>query len=138
VDDQRSQCGKMIIDSEEHRMATVVNIDDIRLELAVLSSRVAALERERRQNGRAESTAPFDLASVMPEVRRIAQELFPGPYEFVDKFDPEYPDDRYVLVRVEATGDIKEIADREEVWDKRIRQMWPDLWDTLRLFVVPR
>jgi hypothetical protein len=118
-------------------MSIAIGSDDIRHELHLLTGRVEALERTVGQTSGAVS-APFDLESVRDKVREIAQELFPGPCEFTDKVDPEYPEDRYVLVRVEATGDIKEIVDREEVWDERIRELWPDLWDKLVLFVVPR
>jgi hypothetical protein len=118
-------------------MSTIADTNDIRLELAMLTSRLEAVEQRLAQNGTA-PTAPFDLASIMPQVSAIAQELFPGPCEFTTEFDPEYPEDRYVVVNVEATGEPKEIIDRESVWDKRIRQVWPELWDKLVLFVVPR
>jgi hypothetical protein len=118
-------------------MSTITDTNDIRHQLTMLSSRVEALERRLGQNGSA-ALAPFDLASVMPEVRAITQELFPGPCEFTHEFDPEYPEDRYVVVNVESSGEFKEILDRECCWHDRIRQLWPDLWDKLRLSVVPR
>jgi hypothetical protein len=118
-------------------MSTTPIIDDIRFQVTILSRRVAALERKLGKDGVAVSEA-FDLAAIMPQVRAITQDLFPGPCEFTHEFDPEYPEDRYVVVKAEATGDIKEIVDREELWHKRVRQLWPDLWDTLCLFVVPR
>jgi hypothetical protein len=119
-------------------MSIAATINDVRLELAMLSSRVEALERQVRQNGLAEYTAPFDLASIEPEVRRITHELFPGPCEFTHEFDPEYPEDRYVVVNVEATGEPKEIVDRECLWHERVWQLSED-WPVgiLRLSVVP-
>jgi hypothetical protein len=118
-------------------MSTTTNIDDIRQELNVLTSRVEAVESRLAQNGTALPSA-FDLAGVMDEVRAVTQELFPGKCEFTSEFDPEYPDDRYVVVNVEATGEPREIVDRCCKWHERVRQLWPELWDTLRLFVVPR
>jgi hypothetical protein len=118
-------------------MSTTTDTNDIRQELTMLTSRLEAVEQQLAQNGSAPS-APFDLACVMAEVREITAEIFPGKCEFTSEFDPEYPDDRYVVVNVEATGEPKEIVDRCRKWHERIRQSWPDLWDTLRLFVVPR
>jgi hypothetical protein len=118
-------------------MSTTTSADEFRQALALLTSRVEAVEARLAQNG-ADPPPPLDLASVMTEVREITQKLFPGKCEFTSECDPEYPEDRYVVVEVEATGEPKEIIDRESVWDERIRQRWPNLWDTLRLLVVPR
>jgi hypothetical protein len=118
-------------------MSTTMSTDDLCFGLALLSRRVEVLEVRLGVNGIAAS-APFDLAGIADKIREITQELFPGPCKLTHKFDPEYPEDGYVVVKAEATGDIKEIVDREEVWDRRVRQLWPDLWDTLRLLVVPR
>jgi hypothetical protein len=118
-------------------MSTNTDTNDIRHQLTMLSSRVEALERRLGQNGAA-APAPFDLASVMPEVRAITQELFPGPCEFTNEFDPEYPEDRYVVVNVEAAGDLKQIAERGCRWDERIRQLSANLFRILRLSIVPR
>lgn len=113
-------------------------VDEIRRELNVLSSRVEAVEARLAQNGDAQARSPELPPDLLDQVREITQEIFPGKCEFTSEFDPEYPEDRYVVVNVEATGDIKEIVDRECVWDQRVRQLRPDLWDTLRLSVVPR
>jgi hypothetical protein len=118
-------------------MSTINSTDDLRLGLSILSSRVDDLERRLAKND-ADTTAPYDMAAVMPEVLRITQELFPGPCELTHESDPEYPKDRYVVVNVEAAGDFKEILDRECVWHGRIRQLRADLWDKLILSVVPR
>ena len=118
-------------------MSTTADPNDIREELNILAGRVDAVERRLAQNGSG-AAAAFDLASIMEDVRQITQELFPGKCEFTSECDPEYPEDRYVVVSVEATGEPKEIVDRSCVWHERIRQLRPDLWDALRLFVVPR
>jgi hypothetical protein len=118
-------------------MSTTATSDGIRLELAHLSGRVSALEQRLGQNGAGEA-APFDMASVMVDVRAITQELFPGKCEFTNEFDPEYPQDRYVVVNVEATGDLKEIAQRGVVWHERMRQLSASLFGILRLSIIPR
>lgn len=118
-------------------MSTTTNIDDIRQELNVLTSRVEAVESRLAQNGTALPSA-FDLAGVMAEVREITQELFPGKCEFTSEFDPEYPEDRYVVVNVEASGDLKEIAERGCVWHERIRPLTAGEFGILRLSIIPR
>jgi hypothetical protein len=118
-------------------MSTATSIDDVCQELKILSSRVDELERKLGQNG-TPITAPFDFALIADKVYEITQELFPGTCKFTNEVDPEHPEDRYVVVNVEATGDIKDIMDRKETWHNRVRQMWPDVWDNLTLFVVPR
>jgi hypothetical protein len=118
-------------------MSTTTDTNDIRHEITMLASRVEAVERRLAQNGAA-PPATFDLATVMADVRQITQELFPGPCEFTNECDPEYPDDRYVVVNVEATGSPKEIVDRSCLWHEHIRQLSTDLSDFLRLSIVPR
>jgi hypothetical protein len=125
-------------------MSTLTDTGEIRQELALLTSRVEAVEAQLSPNGSAtpspEGAAPptLDLARIMSAVREITQELFPGKCEFTSEFDPEYPEDRYVVVNVEATGEIKEIAERGCAWDVRIRQLSEDLFGILRLSIEPR
>jgi hypothetical protein len=116
-------------------MNTVAEMSDIREEITKLGSRLEAVEARLGSNGTVVPTA--DLADVLAQVRQITQEIFPGACTFTSECDPEHPDDRYVVVNVEATGDPKEIVDRGCVWDQRIRQLRLDLWDTLRLVVLP-
>ena len=109
----------------------------IREELSVLANRIEAVETRLDRNGSAPT--PFlDLTSVMSSVRDITQDIFPGKCEFTSEFDPEYPEDRYLLVHVEATGSPKEIVDRSCKWDERIRRISPELVGNVRLFIVPR
>jgi hypothetical protein len=79
----------------------------------------------------------FDLASVVDDVHKITQELFPGKCEFTHEFDLEYPDDRYVVVNVEASGTPKELVDRSCQWSERIRQVVPNALGNLRLMIMP-
>ena len=118
-------------------MSTIANPDDIRHQVAELASRVEAVERQLagHSNGTAEDV---DLSSIMAEVREITQEIFPGECEFTNEFDFENPEDRYVVVNVEATGDIKEIAERGCAWHDRIRQLPDYSFGVLRLSIMPR
>ena len=118
-------------------MSTTADPNDIREELNILASRVDAVERRLARNG-SDAAAAFDLASIMEDVRQITQELFPGKCEFTSECDPEYPEDRYVVVNVEASGELKEIAERGCVWDERVRELSESLFRNLRLLIAPR
>lgn len=108
----------------------------IREELSVLASRIEAVEARLGRNG--SMPTPFlDLTSVMADVREITRELFPGKCEFTSEFDPEYPEDRYLVVNVEASGDPKDIVARTCRWHERIRKLSANLPGNLRLSVVP-
>ncbi len=113
-------------------------VDEIRRELSALSSRLEAVESRLAENGDVQVHSPELPPGLLDQVREITEEIFPGKCEFTSEFDPEHPDDRYLVVNVEAAGEMGEIVDRECVWDQRIRQLRPDLWDTVRLSVVPR
>lgn len=116
-------------------MTSIAYPDDIRRELSVLASRVEAVERQLAgpPNGR---PAGFNLAGLMAEVREITEEIFPGKCEFTSEVDPEYPEDRYVVVNVEASGSPQEIVDRSCQWDERIRALSADLVGVLRLWIA--
>jgi hypothetical protein len=116
---------------------SAITLDDIAQELTVLSNRLDAVESRLTTVNGSDVAATFDLANVMADVREITQDLFPGKCEFTSEFDPEYPDDRYVVVNVEATGDPKEIVDRCSQWHRRIRKLSSGLFRNLRLSVVP-
>jgi hypothetical protein len=100
------------------------------------SQLLRSLEREGADNHAINEE--FDLASVIRDVQEITQELFPGKCEFTHEFDPEYPDDRYVVVNVEAQGEPKELVDRSCQWDERIRQVPGYVFGKLRISIVPR
>ena len=110
---------------------------DLRQGLVLLQHRVAALEKRLA----AEVHAGLSMSSVtalIPDVKRITQELFPGPFSWGDESDPEYPDDTYVVVNVESTGDMQDVVRRRRQWHERIRALSGDLFGKLRLSIIPR
>jgi hypothetical protein len=92
----------------------------------------------RLQQSLDKSGEVFDLTSVIDDVRKITQEIFPGKCEFTHEYDYEYPEDQYVVVNVESSGEPKELVDRSCAWHKRIGELSVDLSDKLRLSIVPR
>jgi hypothetical protein len=78
------------------------------------------------------------LSAVMPGVKQITEDLFPGPFSCSDESDPENPDDTYIVISVECTGDLRSIVRRRCEWHERIRALSPDLFGKLRLAITPR
>ena len=105
--------------------------------LESLAQRVDALEHRLATEVRL-GLPTSGLSPWMSDVKQITEELFPGPFSCNDEFDPEYPDDTYVVISVESTGDMREIVRRQREWHQRIRALSPDLFGKLRLSISPR
>ena len=83
------------------------------------------------------------LVPLTPELQSkiiaLSQELFPGPVSIQTEFDPEFPDDQWHAVEVEAYGEFREILDRELLWhDKVWELLGKDIGLQFRLSVVPK
>jgi hypothetical protein len=109
----------------------------IRTTLSTLESRVASIELQLQGNG-LQDRSSFDFARIKADVTKITQEIFPGKCEFTVECDPEYPDDTYVVVNVETSGDPKDLVARSGQWHERIGRLSDDCFDNLRLSIVPR
>ena len=101
-----------------------------------LAQRVDAIERQLGIGVRCGQLAD-NLTPWMSAVNRITEELFPGPFSCQDEFDPEYPDETYVVVNVEATGELREVVRRQRKWHDRIRALSPELFGKLLLSISP-
>ncbi len=111
--------------------------EDLREGLVLLQQRVDALEKRVAAEARP-GLSMSSLTALIPDVQRITQELFPGPFSWGDESDPEFPDDTYVVVNVEATGDIEDVVRRRCQWHERVRALSADLFGKLRLSIIPR
>lgn len=69
---------------------TVLTLESLAQRVDVLKQRLAAGVRLGPPSS--------GLSDLMSDVRRITEELFPGPFSCNDEFDPEYPDDTYVVI----------------------------------------
>ena len=105
--------------------------------LESLAQRVDVLEQRLATGVRLGSPAS-NLSALMSDVRQITEELFPGSFSCNEESDPEYPDDTYVVISVESTGDIREVVRRRREWHEPIRALSPDLFGKLRLSISPR
>jgi hypothetical protein len=105
--------------------------------LESLAQRVDAIEQQLAVGVRPESPAS-SMSNWMSDVRQISEELFPGPISSAEESDPEYPGDSYVVIGVEATGDMRDVVRRRCEWHARVRALSPDLFGKLRLAINPR
>ncbi len=99
--------------------------------VALLVQRVQALE-ERIEANRASTMRAADLSSLIANVVRITQDLFPGTVSIQVMNDPEYPQDGFTVIEAQASGSIEQVVDRRAEWHKRITRLSP-LCSTLRL-----
>jgi hypothetical protein len=105
--------------------------------LEALAQRIDALEH-RLAPAVQRGTLTASLSPWMPNVKRITEELFPGPLTCSVESDPEYPGDTYVVISVESTGEMSDVVRRRREWHERIRALSPDLFGKLRLSISPR
>ena len=110
---------------------------NLREGLAILQHRVDVLEQRLGAEDRIELSLS-SLNTLLPDVQRITQELFPGPFSYSDESDPEFPADTYVVINVESTGDTPDVVRRRCQWHERIRALSADLFGKLRLSITPR
>jgi hypothetical protein len=81
--------------------------------------------------------AQLDVAiGKIPQLEAIACELFPGRVAIAIEEDPEIDDKRYVVVQVEATEPIEEVATRRKQWYNRTHQLLGPECELVQLAVL--
>jgi len=96
-----------------------------------LEGRVQALE-ERLEPNRSDREMPADVSSLLADVTRVTQELFPGHVSVHVMTDPEYPQDRFTVIEAQASGNVVDVVDRRAEWHRRVARLSPSFAD-LRL-----
>lgn len=119
-------------------MASVLNptATDTASQLATLELRVKALEMRLEKTDTPSSNC-FDIAPILPELMNITQEIFPGEARVNLESDPEFPEETYFVVDVQASGTSEEILNRRGKWHERVRQVSPDCFGNVRLSITP-
>lgn len=80
---------------------------------------------------------PSGEAIALPkEVLDATQELFPGRVELEVDADPEDPGQAFLVITVEASGDVGELVHRRGQWHDRVRALLG--CRDVRLSIVPR
>ncbi len=82
------------------------------------------------------ASVPLQAADTIGRILDITTELFPGEVAVGNSADPEFPDDRFVVFTVDASGELDEILDRECEWLRRVAAITPGT-HAFRLSVHP-
>ena len=69
------------------------------------------------------------------EVIRITSELF-GEVGIKESFDPEFSDDKYLVLIVRAKGSTQELLSLEKKWVERVMP-FAETWESFRLSLRP-
>jgi hypothetical protein len=82
-----------------------------------------------------ESLKKSGVLEKLPELQRIAEELFVRVVSIKVETDPELPERSYVILRVRASGDITEILRQEKEWYRRTLEPLGDDFDKICLSI---
>jgi hypothetical protein len=66
------------------------------------------------------TNSSLDLPSLFAQIVDITQELFPGRVSMYVQDDPEYPQDRYMVIEAKASGSPEDVVERELEWHRRV------------------
>jgi hypothetical protein len=80
---------------------------------------------ERLEPNRRGIEMPADLSSLMAEIVRVTQELFPGYVSVEVMTDPEYPQDHFTVIEAQASGNVVDVVDRRAEWHRRVARLSP-------------
>jgi hypothetical protein len=72
------------------------------------------------------------------EIMDLIQQVFPGPVVAETGYDPEWPEDKYIIFLVEDDGDFKESIRREIECNRQILDLLPECPRAVGLSVTPR
>lgn len=80
----------------------------------------------------------IELDGLCCQVAAFTAELFPGEMRISIHNDPDIPDDLYILFGADATGDLDELAAKNDEWHGRICRLPTRFSGLFRLSVVVR
>jgi hypothetical protein len=64
----------------------------------------------------------FDLTTLFAQIVDITQELFPGEVSAFVLDDPEYPQDRYMVIEAQ-TRPAENVVERRLEWHRRVSRL---------------
>ncbi|HVC98613.1 MAG TPA: hypothetical protein VND64_33410 [Pirellulales bacterium] len=79
---------------------------------------------------------PTGSNALPPPVIAITDELFPGPISVSTEADPEAPSQSFLVLTVEASGEVREIVQRRREWHVKAEPFLVG-WD-VRLSIIPK
>lgn len=78
------------------------------------------------------------FADQLDAILELTQRMFPGPVAAQVVADPEWPDDRCLVLDVEASGEFQEILQRECAWHRQLQRLIPGRLEVVALSIMPR
>ena len=78
------------------------------------------------------------VADHVEEVRQFTEDLFPGPVKITAAQDPDIVDDWHIVFRVQASGEIRDILNRQDVWHRRLLSCTRPRSDAFRISIDAR
>lgn len=76
-------------------------------------------------------------ATAIQQIEAMTRSLFPGPVSYEYSFNPEDPDDEYVIFDVVAKGEFKDYRDTVFQWHDEVRKIVPGSGGEFSLSVTP-
>lgn len=82
---------------------------------------------------------PIDSAVLaeLEAVRQFTLTMFPGNVSAEWDFDPECPQDRFLVIHAAATGELNELIDRQRQWQREVLRLAPQAMNLVRLSLTP-
>lgn len=74
----------------------------------------------------------------LAEILQVTKDIFGGLVEVENGFDPDFPDEQWLVIIVENEGTTREILDREMDWHQRVLKVNPDYTSHVRLCIFPK
>lgn len=85
-----------------------------------------------------ESSPSIGVTSpVLQQIEAMTRSLFPGPVTYEYSFNPEEPDDEYVIFDVVAKGEFKDYSETVFQWHDEVRKIVPGSGGEFSLSVTP-
>lgn len=78
------------------------------------------------------------IGEQLDAVLELTQQMFPGPMTAQIVADPECPHDRSIVLDVEATGEFRDIIQRECEWHRELQRIIPGHLEAVALSIMPR
>ena len=65
-------------------------------------------------------------ALIPPQVIDVSADLFPGPLKAYWEADPDLPNEQFLVVTVQASGQPRQLVARRREWHRRVSKSLPD------------
>lgn len=93
------------------------------------------LARLRLENAKLRKAAADESIRILRELIGRTCETFGCEIIAYEDFDPEYPADKYTVLRVTTSLPPERVVEAEQKWIRSLREIAPSNWQSVRLLV---